>query len=80
MTYISWSSDFALYLEDYSPTCIKQAPQGITKNCLFKAGACLIQLNLYLFVTVGNQNTGLLIQAACLIEVATKTGFIVFDI
>ena len=25
----------------------------------------------------GNQNTGLLIQVACLIEVATKTGFTV---
>ena len=36
-----------------------------------------MQVNLFLFVMTGNQTTGLLIQVACLIEVATKTGFTV---
>ena len=56
----------------YSPTCIKQAP-GITQKYLLKAGACLIQVNLCCHNR--ELNTGLLIQVACLIEVATKTDF-----
>ena len=49
----------------------------MTKKCLLKLDACLLYVNLYLFVMTGNQNTGLLRQVACLIEVAMKTGFIV---
>ena len=61
----------------YSPTCLKQAPKEITETCLLKTGACLTQVNLFLFVMIGNRNTDLLIQVACLIKVATKTGLTV---
>ena len=61
----------------YSPTCIKQAHNGISKICLLKTGACLIQVLFLLFVSFGNWTLGLLTQAACLLEVATMTGFTV---
>ena len=44
---------------------------------MLKAGACLIQVHLYLFVSIGNRDTGLLIQVACLKEMVTKTYFTV---
>ena len=45
--------------------------------CLFKTGACLIQVHFNIFVISGNCLHYCLIQVACLIEVATKTGFTV---
>ena len=37
------------------------------QKCLLKTGAGLIQVNLFLFVIIGNRNTGFLIQVTCLI-------------
>ena len=39
-------------------------------KCLLNTGKFII------IVMIGNRNTGLLIQVACLIEVATKTGLL----
>ena len=43
----------------------------------FKTGACSIQVNLNGFARFGNWSHACLIQVACLIEVATMTGFTV---
>ena len=43
--------------------------------CLLKIGACLIQVCLNVFACFGKLIHACLIQIACLIEVASKTGF-----
>ena len=45
--------------------------------CLLKTGDCLVQVNLHVFASFGKWTHACLIQVACLIEVATKTGFTV---
>ena len=43
--------------------------------CLLKTGDCLTQVHFNAFALFGNCTDACLIQVACLIEVATKTGF-----
>ena len=60
----------------YSPPVLSQH-QRITEKFLLKAGACLMHVNLYLFVTTANWDNDLLRQIVCLIEVSTETDFTV---
>ena len=46
---------------------------------MLKTGACLMQVNFNVFAYCGKCIHACLIQVACLIEVATKTGLTVFD-
>ena len=47
--------------------------------CLLKTGACLIQVHFDVFAPFGTLTDACLIQVACLIEVATKTGVTVLS-
>ena len=47
---------------------------------LFQTDACLIQVHFSVLACFGNRIHACLIKVACEIEVATKTGFTVFNI
>ena len=51
---------------------------GTIKICLLKTGACLLQVHFNVLACFGIRIHASLIQVACLIEVATKTGLTVY--
>ena len=47
--------------------------------CLLKTGVCFIQVHFNAFAFFANRPYACLIQGACLMEVATKTDFTVYN-